>query len=93
LKQRGILTFVYDHEDRENEVYIFECTKFSGEPMETTEMRPQWFDYADVPYENMWPNDRIWLPMFMEGLDLSGRFVLDEDKQVISYEINEVKAE
>ncbi len=35
---------------------------YSGEPQETDEMRPQLFQKNNLPYENMWPADGIWLP-------------------------------
>jgi len=30
-------------------------------------MRPQWFDFADIPYDQMWEDDRLWLPMVLQG--------------------------
>lgn len=30
-------------------------------------MRPQWFDIADIPYEQMWEDDKIWLPELLKG--------------------------
>lgn len=32
-------------------------------------MRPQWFTFADVPYDQMWEDDQIWLPMLLNGQD------------------------
>lgn len=32
-------------------------------------MRPQWFDIADIPYEQMWEDDKIWLPELLNGQD------------------------
>lgn len=30
-------------------------------------MRPQWFDFADIPYDQMWEDDRFWMPMILQG--------------------------
>jgi hypothetical protein len=32
-------------------------------------MRPQWFTFTDIPYDQMWEDDRIWLPMVLNGQD------------------------
>lgn len=42
------------------------ATSFTGEPIETDEMRPQWFALSDIPYDTMWPADREWLPQIIE---------------------------
>ncbi|KNE62855.1 hypothetical protein AMAG_08033 [Allomyces macrogynus ATCC 38327] len=31
-------------------------------PYETEEMRPQWFDWDQVPFDKMWDDDRVWFP-------------------------------
>lgn len=41
---------------------------FRGAPAETEEMRPKWFNIADLPFDKMWPGDDTWIP---EALELS----------------------
>lgn len=43
-----------------SKAYVAES--FTGEPIETEEMRPQFFDIDELPYETMWQADRIWIP-------------------------------
>ena len=62
----------------DQEVVIFLVRRWSGEPQETEEMRPQWFRFADIPYEQMWPDDRHWLPRVLAGERLSGEFYFNE---------------
>lgn len=38
---------------------------FSGTPMETEEMRPQWFALDSIPYDTMWPGDDKWIPLIL----------------------------
>lgn len=50
-------------------------------------MRPQWFAFADIPYDQMWEDDRIWLPLLLNEQDpFYGRVYLKrkpvEDTQV-----------
>jgi hypothetical protein len=30
-------------------------------------MRPKWFNIKDIPYDNMWPDDPLWLPHLLNG--------------------------
>ncbi|OHA18938.1 MAG: hypothetical protein A2836_03405 [Candidatus Taylorbacteria bacterium RIFCSPHIGHO2_01_FULL_45_63] len=59
------------------EVHVFKILAFSGTPTETEEMAPRWFDFDDIPYETMWPDDRHWLPLFIEGKKTVNRFLFD----------------
>jgi hypothetical protein len=60
---------------------VFLTRLFSGEPSESDEMRPQWFDEAEIPYKTMWADDHIWLPHVLEGKSVLGhfRFAADEN--------------
>jgi len=29
-------------------------------------MKPQWWDILEIPYEQMWESDKIWLPRILE---------------------------
>lgn len=48
-------------------VHAYICSKWSGKPVETEEMRPQWFAKSDIPYDRMWQDDPFWLPRVLEG--------------------------
>lgn len=67
LKARGKMYFRLDDTDSDLEVYLFSASEFTGEPRETEEMRPQWFDEAEIPYEQMWPEDKYWYPYLFAG--------------------------
>ncbi len=44
------------------EVALFTSRTFKGLPIETEEMRPQWFMRAKLPWSEMWDTDKLWLP-------------------------------
>jgi 8-oxo-dGTP diphosphatase / 2-hydroxy-dATP diphosphatase len=88
LKQRGILNFTFEGEADTHEAYLFSCRDFSGDPEETGEMRPHWFRLDEMPYDYMWPADRIWMPKYLEGHDVNGRFNFTKDKKVGSYDLH-----
>ncbi len=41
------------------------------------EMRPQWFDHSDIPYDKMWPDDYMWYPHMLNEMYI-GAYMLFE---------------
>ena len=60
-------------------VHVFISTAFEGEPTETDEAVPIWFKRSEIPYNEMWADDRIWLPRVLDGAEVSGKFVFSKD--------------
>jgi mutator protein MutT len=71
-------------------MHVFISTKWNGEPVETEEMNPKWFDKNDIPFEQMWPDDKFWLPLVIEGNKIQAQFRLDKDDKIISHNIKKV---
>lgn len=69
------------------DVQVFVATGFNGEPGETEEAIPLWFDIVDIPYDEMWADDRIWLPRVLAGERVDGRFIFDKD-QLLDHRIS-----
>ncbi len=59
-----LLFYFGDKPDIACKVYTTE--NFEGEVTETEEMRPQWFFKDGLPYDEMWPADRRWLPAALQ---------------------------
>lgn len=55
---------------------MFRVTRFEGEPTETDEMRPQWFELDKIPFEKMWGDDVHWYPLFLRREKFAGMFAL-----------------
>ena len=72
-------------------VHVFTATKWLGTPKESEEMKPQWFSTADIPYDVMWSDDRYWLPLVIEGKNISADFKLDKDDAIISHSVVQVE--
>jgi 8-oxo-dGTP pyrophosphatase MutT (NUDIX family) len=66
-RYRGQLWFQFVNKDEVLVVHVFVCDSFSGEAKETEEMTPKWFDFAEIPFDDMWPDDRIWLMDCLQG--------------------------
>lgn len=67
-------------------VHVFRTRDFSGTPVETREAKPLWVKVAEIPYEQMWEDDRLWLPMMIRGERFQTRWIFDGDRMV-DYEI------
>jgi hypothetical protein len=53
-------------------------------------MAPEWFNIADIPYDNMWQDDILWLPMVLEGKILFGQFTFDEADNMLTHNVQEI---
>ena len=87
LTARGVLTFTFATRPEVLEVHLFGATRFDGSVLETEEMRPQWFEISEIPYRQMWPDDRYWLPLFLDGKDLRGTFHFRDENTLLSYDL------
>ena len=38
-----------------------------------------WTPLDRIPYDEMWADDRIWIPLMLGGLPFTGRFLFDGD--------------
>ena len=43
--------------------YLYMAYEWDGEPQESEEMSPSWFDIKDIPYKDMFADDKYWLPL------------------------------
>lgn len=74
LNKIGIIKFEFQNNPEFIEMHIFHSSDFRGNPEESEEMKPQWFNVNEIPYETMWAADRHWFPLFLAGKRFRGRF-------------------
>ncbi|MDO8566348.1 MAG: 8-oxo-dGTP diphosphatase [Candidatus Moranbacteria bacterium] len=92
MEQVAINEFQFENKMEEIlEVHVFRADTFSGEPIETEEMRPEWFAFADIPYDTMWPDDRFWMPIFLSGKKFRTKFLFGAGDVILEKEILKVK--
>lgn len=63
-------------------VFCFMSYAHSGIATETEEAVPLWTSIDAIPYEQMWADDALWLPMLLRGEIFDGRYIFDGDKMV-----------
>ena len=91
IDKRGVLLFEFEGNPEKLEMHIFSSNTFEGEPMETEEMKPQWFLRNKIPYDSMWPDDPYWIPLMLEGKNFTGSFLFDsEGSTVLKYEFKKI---
>ena len=71
-------------------VHVYISTEWQGEPTETEEMAPKWYNISEIPYEDMWDDDKYWMPQAFVGKSLKGHFTFDENDKLTGHEITEV---
>lgn len=57
--------------------HVFRSTAFTGVPTETDEAAPLWTPLDAIPIEEMWEDDRYWIPHLIAGRVFRGYFEFD----------------
>lgn len=67
-------------------VWVYRTRDYEGVPVETREARPLWVPVDEIPYEQMWEDDKYWLPMVIAGQRFKSRWIFDGDT-MLDYDI------
>jgi len=86
----GMILFNFESDEPDHEVHFFRAIDFLGVPRESDEMKPEWFDENQIPYNKMWDDDKYWLPLLLRGQRFKGRFNFNLDSKIKSYKLKEV---
>lgn len=82
----GIINFkiFVDGEKTDEKMHIYLANDYEGEITESEEMKPEWFDLDNIPYERMFADDRIWLPEVLKGNLVQAECEFDEAFNMIN---------
>lgn len=89
----GIIRFVeYVKEElTTNDMHLYIATKWQGVPKESEEMQPKWFSINNLPWEEMFSDDKYWLPLVLKGKKLDAFFEYDKNWNLQKQEVKEKK--
>ena len=91
-EKMGVIEFLeYVKGERANvKFHLYVATEWIGIPKESEEMIPKWFSLDNLPYNEMFPDDKYWLPYILEGKKINAFFDFDEEWNLLSYHIKEI---
>ena len=61
---------------------VFVASSHKGTMINTPEADPFWCPKQSIPYEKMWADDQLWLPLVLKGQQVTGRFIFKKDKML-----------
>lgn len=63
---------------------VFTAAEWSGDAVETTEIRPEWFPVRALPVDRMWDDARYWVPRVLGGERLRATFTYAGDCETVA---------
>ncbi|XP_065658066.1 oxidized purine nucleoside triphosphate hydrolase [Hydra vulgaris] len=84
----GIIIFEFDNDPVLLNVHVFRCDCYSGSITESDEMHPQWFNYSDIPFDQMWPDDYLWYPHLLKNEKFKGYFLFEGHDKILKEEVH-----
>ncbi|XP_028311760.1 oxidized purine nucleoside triphosphate hydrolase [Gouania willdenowi] len=92
LEKVGNIKFEFVGETELMDVHVFRADGYNGEPTESDEMRPQWFEKDQIPFSQMWPDDIMWFPLLLQNKKFLGYFKFQGHDVILSHKLEEVEA-
>ncbi|KAM9393453.1 oxidized purine nucleoside triphosphate hydrolase [Pholidichthys leucotaenia] len=90
LEKVGIIKFEFVGETEILDVHVFRADSYNGEPTESEEMRPWWFEKDAIPFSQMWPDDVLWFPLMLQRKKFLGYFKFRGHDVILSHTLEEV---
>jgi 8-oxo-dGTP pyrophosphatase MutT (NUDIX family) len=68
LEAISLITYPFvDRDEWSQRSHGFIARTWTGEPAASSELDPQWFDIAEIPFGRMWADAATWLPQALAG--------------------------
>ncbi len=91
FKKVAIIDFYFPEIPQEKgydqQVHVFLVEDWDGEPAETEEMSPKWFNSKELPFDETWDDDKYWLPSVLNGKKLRAKFSFNKENKVVKKNI------
>ena len=73
-------------------LYIYTCTKYTGNIHETEEMIPAWYDVNNMPFEKMLADDLLWYPYVFKNQKFTGKVKFDQNMKMLEHHFEAVES-
>jgi len=91
IKKVATLNFYFsDKPDWNQQVIVYLSNEWVGEPKESEEMSPRWFDTNEIPYDKMWDDDIHWLPEVIKGTNIEADFLFNGEQKMIEKDVRKI---
>ncbi len=84
IRAMGKIEFLFPYKPEWDQiVYIFTAEKWTGEPVESRELKPEWFRVDEIPYQAMWQDSQHWTPRVLAGQPVDARISFKQDLETV----------
>ena len=81
----GQLTFLFPFKPSWSQVvHVFLVRKWQGDPVESMEIKPDWWRFDTIPYVSMWDDASYWLPLVLQGKKVKATIIFKDDNETVS---------
>ena len=90
LEKVAVLDFTFEKKDKwAQRCHVFLISEWQKEPIESEEMKPEWFHKKEIPFEKMWVDDPLWLPHALENKKVEAAFHFSSDgSDILEHTLN-----
>lgn len=83
----------YKGEPETDITHVYMSEDFDGEPIETDELIPGWYEINSLPYNKMWGDDEHWMPDVFRGKTIDAYFYYNENNTFTDFRVDIVPDE
>ena len=84
FKEMGKIKFIFPNKSKWNQlVHAYLITQWEGEVQETEVIKPLWFKADKLPFNQMWDDNKFWLPSLLEGRVFNAEFTYSGDNKKV----------
>ena len=93
LANAGVVEFIFPARPEWNmNCRLFTTRRWEGEPAESQEIIPEWFDAASLPVDRMWQDADHWLPIVLEGGTVNTVVTLNADNETVASSVSSLRS-